>query len=141
MVILISLLFRKPNDERPGIYTVPHASIPTTLQIAWHYGRLPQAEFNLLMLRALNTVVDIVTKLPVGDQALDGERVTFRSPGCHVQAWRETRESKFTYGILAGVIRGIGELMFHWGAAPADVFVVVGGERVARVYIDLNRRT
>ena len=88
------------------------------------------------MLRALNTVIDIVTKLPAGDQPLDGERITFRSPGCHVQAWKET---KFTYGVLAGAVRGIGELMATYGAAPAEIFVVVNGERVARVYIERNR--
>ena len=137
MAILMLLLFRKPNDQRPGTYIVPHATFPTTLQVAWHYGKLPQHEFNLLMLRALNTVVDLVTKLPVGDQPLDGERITFRSPGCHVQAWKET---KFTYGILAGAVRGIGELMATWGAAPAEILVLVGKERVARVYIEQNRR-
>lgn len=29
--------------------------------------------------------------------------------------------------------------MGTWGATPADVLVVVGGERIARVYIDVNR--
>ena len=93
------------------------------------------------MLRAMNTIVDIVTKKPKGDAALDEDRITFRSPGCHVQARKEdARAAVFTYSILAGVIRGIGEVMGTWGAAPADVFIVVRGERIARVYIDLNRR-
>ena len=129
--------YRKPaSPPRPGIYEIPQATTPTTLQIAWHFGNLPQAEFNFLILRALNTIVDIVSRTPVGDQPLDGDRITFRSPGCRVQARKETR---LTYGILAGIFRGIGEVMGTYGASPAEVFVVVGGERIARVYIDVNR--
>ena len=90
----------------------------------------------MLILRAMNTIVDIVIQKPPGDQPLEGGRITFRSPGCHLQARVET---KLTYGILAGALRGIGEVMAAWGASPADVFVVIGGERVARVYVDVNR--
>lgn len=130
--------YRNPGNpaQRPGIYVLPHATTPTTLQIAWHFGKLPQGEFNILILRALNTLVDIVSRAPIGDQPLEGDRITFRSPGCHVQARQETR---LTYGITAGIFRGIGEVMGTWGATPADVYVVVGGVRIARVYIEANR--
>ena len=138
-MLIYGISSSKPGNPapRPGIYEIPHATTPTTLQIAWHFGKLPQEEFNILILRALNTIVDIVSKAPFGDQPLDGDRITFRSPGCHVQAVKETR---LTYGILAGVVRGIGEVMGTWGATPAEVYVVVGGVRIARVYIDANRR-
>ena len=129
--------YRNPRNlaERPGIYELPHASTPTTLQIAWYFGKLPQAEFNFLILRALNTIVDIVSNLPVGDKSLDGDRINFRSPGCRIEARKETR---LTYDVLAGVMRGIGEVMGTWGATPAQVLVVVGGERIARVYIEVR---
>ena len=73
----------------------------------------------------------------MGDAPVEGDKITFRSPGCHVQAIKETR---MTYGIIAGAIRGIGELAATYGAKQADIFVVVNNERVARISIERNRR-
>ena len=89
----------------------------------------------------MNTIVEILISKPAGDAALDRDRITFRSPGCHVQVVKENpRESTLTLGIVAAAVRGIGEVMGVWGATPAEVLVVVGGQRIARVYIDFNRR-
>ena len=89
----------------------------------------------------MNTIVDVVIRQPIGDRPLEGDRITFRSPACHVQAIKEApREGKLTFGVLAGVVRGIGEVMGVWGATPAEILVVVGGQRIARVYIDLSRK-
>ena len=85
----------------------------------------------------MNTIVDVVIRNPAGDGPLPGDKITFRNPSCYIQAVRET---KLTYGILAGALRGVGEVMVKWGATPAEVFVIVGGERIARIYIEFSRR-
>lgn len=124
--------------ERPGTYLVPDASHPVSLRIAWHYGKLPQPQFDQLVLRALNTLVDVVIQKPSGDSPVDGDRITFRSPTCHIQARSESRDS-LSYGTLAIALRGIGEVMGTWGPTQAEVFVIDKG-LVARISIEFNRR-
>ena len=133
------ILTRTSNlTDRPGSYLVPGASSPTSLRIAWHYGELPRQEFDKLILRALNTVVDIVINKPAGDSPVGGDRITFRSPNCHIQATSESRYS-MTYSTLATVLRGIGEVMGTWGSTQADILVDVNARMVARVSVEFNR--
>ena len=108
---------------------------------AWHYKKLPSEEFRLLILRALNKVVDIVTNNQIGDKPLEGDRVNFRSPGTHIQIIKENpREAKLTLGKVAVALRGIGEVMGIWGPTEAEILMVVDGERIARIYIEETRR-
>jgi len=121
---------------RPETYAVPETS--TILRIAWHYGKLPQPEFDEVILRALNTVVEIVIDKPSGDSPVDGDKITFRSPSCHVRVTSETRYS-LTYGTLATSLRGIGVVMGKWGPTPADILIYENQTLVARVSIEFSR--
>ena len=88
----------------------------------------------------MNKIVDIVTNNPIGDKSLDGDRVNFRSPGIHIQIIKENpREAKLTFGKVAVAIRGIGEVMGIWHPREAEILMVVGGERIARIYIETRR--
>lgn len=121
---------------RPDTYAVPQTS--TLLRIAWHYGKLPQPEFDEVILRALNTVVGIVIDKPSGDSPVDGDSVTFRSPTCYLRMSSESRYS-LTYGTLANSLRGIGVVMGIWGPTPADVLIYERQILVGRVSIELSR--
>lgn len=122
--------------DRPDTYAVPETS--TLLRIAWHYGKLPQPEFNEVILRALNTVVGIVIAKPSGDSPVDGDSVTFLSPSCYLKMTSENRYS-LTYGTLATSLRGIGVVMGIWGPTPADILIYERQILVARVSIERRR--
>ena len=92
----------------------------------------------MLILRALNKVVDIVIDKPTGNSPVDGDKITFRSPNCHIRAVSESRDS-LTYRTLATSLRGIGEVMGSWGSTQADVLVIQNQNIVARVSIEIKR--
>ena len=117
---------------------IPYAEYPISLQIAWHFGELPQDEFNLLVLRGLNSLVFTILRKPAGNRPLDGDRVTFRSQNCFVRAVAEDRDS-LSYGTLATAFRGIGEVMATWGASQAEVLIIEGRDRVGRISVEVRR--
>lgn len=89
----------------------------------------------------MNKLVDIATNNPIGDKPIEGDRVNFRSPGIHIQTIKENpREAKLTLGKVAVALRGIGEVMGIWNPTEAEILMIVGGERIARIYIEQTRR-
>ena len=119
-----------------------HRNLSDSVITAWHYKELPQEEFDLLILRALNKLVDIATNNPIGDRPIEGDRVNFRSPGIHIQTIKENaRDAKLTFGKVAVALRGLGEVMGIWHPTEAEILMVVGGERIARIYIEATRRS
>lgn len=128
---------RKNLTMLPEVYEIPYAVRPTSLRIAWHFGELPRDEFTLLVLRGLNSLINTVIRKPAGDRALDGDRITWRSPHCFVRATSEERDS-LSYGTLATAFRGVGELMNTWGAMPAEMLIMAGAVRVGRISVEVR---
>ncbi|KAL8824433.1 MAG: hypothetical protein Q9170_008157 [Blastenia crenularia] len=126
----------RSTNERPVRYSVPGAGNRVTLYLDWHLTRFEQRETDLMILRALDRLVQTAISMSKGDEPLLNGRVVFRSPSLKLTARDKILLGGFTYSTLATAIRGLGEIMYDWGATGVDVDVYVIGKMVGSMEFD-----
>ncbi|KAI4169704.1 MAG: hypothetical protein LQ343_005526 [Gyalolechia ehrenbergii] len=117
-----------PANDRPTRYDIPTIgprANRVTLFLAWHLTKFQQRETDLLLLRALDRLVQTALTLTKGDEPIANGRVVFRSSSLVLAAQDKVLLGGFTYGVLATAIRGLGELMNDFGATGVDADVYV----------------
>ncbi|KAL9023520.1 MAG: hypothetical protein Q9196_007151, partial [Gyalolechia fulgens] len=122
--------------ERPTRYGIPGIGPRgnrVTLFLEWHLTKFEQRETDLLLLRALDGLVQTALMLTKGDEPIVNGRVVFRSSSIILAAQDTVLLGGFTYGVLATAIRGLGELMHDFGATGVDADVYVGARMVGRM--------
>ncbi|KAL8964260.1 MAG: hypothetical protein Q9183_004576, partial [Haloplaca sp. 2 TL-2023] len=128
--------------ERPTTYTVPGSGSRSrgrvTLSLDWHLTILETHETSIMMLRALNRIVDTTIQMSKGDEPILNGAIEFRSPALRLRAQDTVLLGGFTYGILAAAIRGLGELVDKWGGYGVDVRVFQGGKPVGVMQLDFD---
>ncbi|KAI4248584.1 MAG: hypothetical protein L6R42_009249, partial [Xanthoria sp. 1 TBL-2021] len=83
----------------------------------------------ILLLRALNRIVDQTIRMTAGDEPILNGGAVFRSPSLRLRAEDAVLLGGFTYGVLAASVRGLGELMDKWDATGVDVTVYANGRK------------
>ena len=119
-----------PLTDRPVRYNVPGSSSRVVLILDWHLTKFQQRETDFLMLRALDRLVQTAIGMSKGDEPILNGRVIFRSPSLKLVAQDHVLLGGFTYGVLATAIRGLGELVYTYGANGVDVDVYAGGNKM-----------
>ncbi|KAL9008880.1 MAG: hypothetical protein Q9173_006039 [Seirophora scorigena] len=128
--------FATSNDRPTRFDVTPLGGPRVTLFLHWHLTKFEQRETDFLILRTLDRLVQTTARMTTGDEPISDGRVTFRSPSLRLTAIDTVRQRGFTYSSLSTAIRGLGELLYDWGANGVDIDVYVGARKVGEMDLD-----
>lgn len=125
------------GNDRPTRFDVTSlGGSRVTLFLDWHLTKFEPRETNFLILRTLDRLVQTTARMTRGDEPISDGRITFRSPSLRLTAEDSVHRRGFTYSSLSTAVRGLGELLYDWGANGVNVDVYVGARKIGEMDLD-----